>query len=246
MLTVVLINKNESDIINRQLNAVDNQTTPPYEFIIIDDGSTDESKNVIEDFAINTRIKTNLRLHNKSIGFNNRANEILNDIKTKYVIFVSSHDYFLPDFVQEYSSHLDKDYKLIVSTPVNESGEFGITGHSKFILPGEALQAVYTGYPVWGHTACLDVNLVKETGGHIKVFLHHADWFLTHSTAFRYGYYYIGKVLAKKTVRPGSQSHGMDGPNQPAVKKALYEHINSGQFEDIKPQLLNIMSWIKG
>src|ERR1700739_2587645 len=50
-LSVILPNYNHAKLIPRALRAFLNQTPPAREIIVIDDGSTDDSVKVIEEFA---------------------------------------------------------------------------------------------------------------------------------------------------------------------------------------------------
>ena len=66
-ISVVIPMYNSSNTILNTLNSVKKQTVLPYEVIIIDDGSTDNSANIVADFII-TNQSLNFKLFKKTNG----------------------------------------------------------------------------------------------------------------------------------------------------------------------------------
>lgn len=83
---------NREDCILRCLKSVTNQKNNNYEHLIVDDGSTDGTTNLIEEYA-----KTHQQIHffkfSKNQGVNAARNYAIKNCKNKYVLFLDSDDY---------------------------------------------------------------------------------------------------------------------------------------------------------
>ncbi|HML64706.1 MAG TPA: glycosyltransferase [Dysgonomonas sp.] len=77
------------------LSSVCSQTFINYEIVIIDDGSTDSSLSIIKKYAEkDSRIRFFVQENN---GISATRNKGLREAKGKYILFVDSDDYILPD-----------------------------------------------------------------------------------------------------------------------------------------------------
>lgn len=94
-LSVILPNYNHGKLIPRALRAYLNQTPPAKEIIIIDDGSTDDSVEVIENFAGRHPSIRFIR-HAANCGIVAAVKSGLAVATGEYVLFGSSDDYVLP------------------------------------------------------------------------------------------------------------------------------------------------------
>lgn len=94
-LSVILPNFNHAKLIPRALRAYLNQTPPAREIIVIDDGSTDDSVKIIEDFSRRyPAIRLIRHLRNRGVVAAIRSGL---DVATgEYVLLGSSDDYVLP------------------------------------------------------------------------------------------------------------------------------------------------------
>ena len=57
LITIYITNHNYGKYIEKSINSVLNQTYKNFEIIIIDDGSTDNSRKIIEKFSKKKKIK---------------------------------------------------------------------------------------------------------------------------------------------------------------------------------------------
>lgn len=84
--------------LKRCIDSILNQTMHDFELILIDDGSTDHSGKICDEYAVHDpRIKV---VHKKNEGQASARNEGLNSVKGKYVGFVDNDDQIMPDMFE--------------------------------------------------------------------------------------------------------------------------------------------------
>ena len=92
--SVIIPCYNASSVIRRALEALENQTYKDFEVIVIDDCSTDDSREVvkscIEEMSISIRLLENEK--NSGPGFS--RNRGIKEAQGKYLCFLDSDDYF--------------------------------------------------------------------------------------------------------------------------------------------------------
>ena len=104
--SIIIPNYNKAEYIEECINSILNQTYKNYEIIMIDDGSTDNSIEVINKFNIEP-LKTN-RLQAggaRNLGLKNATGD--------YIIFLDSDDYLSSNNVLEKLTNIIKDEDLI-------------------------------------------------------------------------------------------------------------------------------------
>jgi glycosyltransferase involved in cell wall biosynthesis len=95
-VTVVICNYNYENYLATAIESALAQDYPATHVMIIDDGSTDGSRAVIEKFG--TRVSSIFKENGGQVSAYNQAIEILD---TEYVIFLDSDDVLYPDAVSE-------------------------------------------------------------------------------------------------------------------------------------------------
>lgn len=109
LITVYITNYNYEKYIRKSINSVLNQTLQNFELIIIDDGSTDNSKQIIESYNDNNRIKI---IYQQNKGLNITNNVALKIANGKYIVRLDADDYFEKDALKVMSDKLDSDDEL--------------------------------------------------------------------------------------------------------------------------------------
>jgi hypothetical protein len=106
ILSVILPNYNHADVLPRALDALLAQEFPPDELIILDDGSTDASLSVIENYAarfVSIRVIANPR----NLGVIPTLQRGLAEAGGRYVYFAASDDWVWPGFFARAVATLD-------------------------------------------------------------------------------------------------------------------------------------------
>ncbi len=130
LVTVYITNYNYGQYIQEAIDSVLNQTYNNLEIIIIDDGSTDDSKNTIENYSRNDNIKI---IYQQNKGLNVTNNVAIRASDGKYIMRLDADDFLDPSAVEKMVSELESNSELGLIFPdyyyVNEIGE--IIGQEK-------------------------------------------------------------------------------------------------------------------
>ena len=99
-LSVITANYNHAHLIGEALDAILRQSLRPLELIVVDDGSTDNSVEVIERFA---RRDTTIRLvrNERNMGAQLTSNRGLQHASGAYMYFAAADDRILPGFFEK-------------------------------------------------------------------------------------------------------------------------------------------------
>ena len=97
LITVYITNHNYGKYIKQSIESVLNQTYKNFELIIIDDGSTDNSKKIIEKYLNNKKIKI-IYQNNKGLSVSN--NIAIKISQGEYITRLDADDWLDPNFLQ--------------------------------------------------------------------------------------------------------------------------------------------------
>lgn len=107
--SIITVNYNDAQGLKDTINSVISQTCHDYEFIIIDGGSTDNSKSIIEE----NQSKINYWVSEPDKGIFNAMNKGILVSKGEYLIFMNSGDCFYNEMVLEDSlQYLESDFVI--------------------------------------------------------------------------------------------------------------------------------------
>ena len=95
-ISIIIPAYNVEDFVSETLNSVKNQTSFPDEVIIINDGSTDNSYNIIKNFA---DLKGWKIFKTKNQGLGPTRNYGISLAKSDYLYFLDSDDIIENDFI---------------------------------------------------------------------------------------------------------------------------------------------------
>jgi len=128
LISVITINYNNVNGLEKTINSILNQTYSEYEYIVIDGGSTDGSYEVLQ----NQEKKINYWVSEKDKGIYNAMNKGIEASKGKYLLFVNSGDFLINNEVLEkVASELYDDFDFISGNLeyLTESGKLYIRKH---------------------------------------------------------------------------------------------------------------------
>lgn len=108
-LTIYITNYNYGRYIRQAIESVLHQDFQDFELLIIDDGSTDNSKEIIEDYANQPQIEV---IYQQNKGLNITNNIALRLAKGKYIMRLDADDYLQEKALQKMVSLLEADDDL--------------------------------------------------------------------------------------------------------------------------------------
>lgn len=130
IFSIVIPVYNAEQYLNRCIQSVLNQTFSDFELILVNDGSTDNSLNICENFAENeNRIKI---ISHKNNGVSFTRNKGIKAATGKYITFIDSDDFVDKSYLESFYLQLSiKETDIIASGIIKYYGEseINITYH---------------------------------------------------------------------------------------------------------------------
>lgn len=139
LVSVIIPVYNVCPFLAEAIESVINQTYKNLEILVIDDGSTDGSEIICDEYAKDPRVRV---IHQNNKGLSAARNVGLDIMTGDLVAFLDSDDKFLPDFIRlmvSAMSQCDADIVLCKSITQQTKGEMVFTGKEELrpsILPG--------------------------------------------------------------------------------------------------------------
>lgn len=234
-LSVVVCNYNHAHYLPESLQAILDQSYRPLELIVIDDASTDNSVDVIEDFARKDPV-VRLYRNEQNQGPLLSANRGLSLATGEYIYWGAADDRVCPDF-------FEKSMELLAQYPqaglcsallqlIGKDGEdrgwvkSPVISQNACFLPPEKALATLVQYGFWfmGQTTiCRRDAVLRETGGFMPELYHHADQFVDMVVALKYGACFIPEVLATWRVLDSGYAETMF--NNVELSRTAFEKV---------------------
>lgn len=124
MITVYITNYNYGRFLKQAIESVLSQTCQDFELLIIDDGSTDDSKDILDLYRDDDRIKI---IYQQNKGLNVSNNIALRLAKGEYIMRLDADDYLEPEALNLLKNVLDSNPDIGLVFPdyfhVLESGD---------------------------------------------------------------------------------------------------------------------------
>lgn len=112
MISVIVPVYNVEEYLSECVESIRNQTYNNLEIILVDDGSTDNSANICDEYAKkDSRIKV---IHKKNGGLADARNAGIKIATGKYIGFVDSDDFILPDMYEKLFNTIESTASDIV------------------------------------------------------------------------------------------------------------------------------------
>lgn len=202
--SVIIPLYNKAPYIRKALTSIMSQTFNDWELIIVDDGSTDNSAALCEEFiktASQTIHQTSHIIHQKNAGVAAARNHGVAASHGEFVCFLDADDWWEPTFLEEMN-------RLITEYP--DAGLYAT--NFVYYKPGKthvehkSLKTGYINYPevyastgsmpVWTGAACMPRKVFDEMGGFPIGIKLGEDFLLWAKTALHYPVAFSEKPLA--------------------------------------------------
>ncbi|PKM83675.1 MAG: hypothetical protein CVU88_01795 [Firmicutes bacterium HGW-Firmicutes-13] len=108
MVSVIIPLYNVEKYIKWCLQSFENQMYKDFEIIIVNDGSKDNSANLVEEYIEKSQMNIKL-IHQENAGVSAARNKGIDNSKGRYICFVDSDDMIAPNYLSDMAEILDND-----------------------------------------------------------------------------------------------------------------------------------------
>ena len=167
--SVILPVYNAEKVLERSINSILNQTVSDFEVIAVDDGSKDESLQILKKYAdLDSRIKV---FHQSNKGPGATRNHAISLSQGEYIAFLDADDYWEKDFLEavvEASNNNQNDLIFIDTVKEKEDGtvirDLKVY-RNKGLSRNQMICAQMTGMMPWGMSKVLKRKLIDTAQG---------------------------------------------------------------------------------
>lgn len=112
LISIVVPIYNVEKYLRECLDSISEQTYKNFECIMVNDGSTDSSQQIAEEYLADSRFKL---INQSKKGLSGARNTGISHIREEstFVAFVDSDDYMYPDFLETLIEHIEDDVDII-------------------------------------------------------------------------------------------------------------------------------------
>ena len=112
LISIVVPIYNVENYLRQCLDSISEQTYKNFECILVNDGSTDSSQQIAEEYLVDSRFKL---INQSNKGLSGARNTGISHIREEstFVAFVDSDDYIYPDFLETLIEHIEDDVDII-------------------------------------------------------------------------------------------------------------------------------------
>ena len=209
LITVNICCYNSSKYLNETINSVLNQTYSNWELLIIDDGSTDNTKYIVEQYLNkNSKIRY---YYQKNKGYSNARNKAINLSKGNWISLIDHDDVMFPERLLEQVSEIKKhpNAKLFSSNSqhIDDQGNYIIDSFSKFnplnldfSSRNAAFELIKNGCFVGTETVTFNKEVALKIGGFNENYKFLGDYDFFIKLALNYNIHISNKILSKHRV----------------------------------------------
>lgn len=113
-ISILIPAYNVEKYINRCLDSVFAQSSDDYEVIVVDDGSSDRTKEVLKQYQTKYFDKIKLYFNEKNKGLSFVRNELINLCNTEYFIFLDSDDSINADLLSQLENTIESTHSDVI------------------------------------------------------------------------------------------------------------------------------------
>lgn len=245
-LSVVLPHYNHAKLITRALDAFVSQSVQADEILILDDCSTDNSIEVIQEYVDKYPIIKLYKAH-ENAGTCINANRGLTMVTGEFVYWAASDDFIHPGFFEKSLNMLAEHPEAKMSCTIGDWRDevTGLVSHiggqmgdkACYYKPSEVVELEKAGrLMIPSNTILWNRETLIQLGGLNAELAWHSDWFLYTTYAFRHGFCYIPEALAVFCLHPGGLSARTPDKAEAhkVVLRNILEYLDSDQYRDLR------------
>lgn len=145
VVSIVIPTYNRSHLIGETISSIQKQTYQKWECLIIDDGSTDDTENVVKRYSdVDSRINYHKRPDSLSKGANSCRNYGFELTKGEFINWFDDDDVMLEDFLEKKINLFTNELNFLISTGYNWEED-----DSKTLIEVPQTSKLYIDYIKW-------------------------------------------------------------------------------------------------
>lgn len=231
LVSIICTVYNQAGMLENALQSVFDQTYPTIELLVIDNGSNDNSPQVIEQVLRNcpSHIRSSVFIHPFSLNYCESFNQVFVHAKGKYFIDLSGDDMFFPKHIESSVKKLEQHPEAwAVFSNVEllqvETGtsSFFYTSEDEFVKEGDLYTAIVAGNPVLSVSLVVSSEKFRQEGMY-DASLTYEDFDLMVRLSRKYPLFYTGQLGVKKSVHSFSFSSQQYQARQSKMLPSTYQ-----------------------
>ncbi len=244
-ISAIVPNFNHAQYLPRSIGALLNQPVLPHEIIVVDDGSTDRSLEVLESFARKHPI-VRVCPNERNLGVNASMNRGLNLATGDYVLFPGADDEVRPGLFEHALRMFRQHPEAGVCSGICEwrSPDTGLAWFkgggmpAGYLSPADMVRVSRRGQlAINNQNAVFRKSALIEAGGWIPELHWFSDWFGGYVVGFRHGMCHVPEVLSNFYLHPASYYNAKASVQ--AERRAVMHHLlgllESDGYADVAP-----------
>ena len=247
VISAIVPNYNHAQYLPRSLGALLNQPLLPCEIIVVDDCSTDNSLEILNEFARRYPIIRVLP-NEKNMGCNASMNRAMEQARGDYVLFTSADDEVRPGVFEHATRLLRAHPEAGLCSGISEwrcakTGLTWLNGGGMpdkpcYLSPDDMIALSKRGrLAINNQSAVYKKSALMEAGGWIPDLHWFSDWFADCAVGFRYGMCFVPEITSNFYLHPTSYFNATSGAHaeRRVVLARILDYLQGGRFADIAP-----------
>jgi hypothetical protein len=247
-LSVIVPNYNHAHFLQRCLGNLLGQSVPVEEIIVIDDGSTDNSREVLASLAGQY---TNLRVYynERNFGVNETVNRGITLAKGDYIFFAAADDEVRLNFFEKLLPLMRAYPNAGLYTGLCrwrrvDSGFSWIMGDKMpkepcYLSPQDMMKLSQRRHLMISNSSTIyRKTALIEIGGWIPELKWFADWFGSATIGFRYGMCHVYEELSSFNLSPTSYYHSARSQERHDAMRLIIQLLLDEKFADVLPRII--------
>jgi len=217
LVSVVIPVYNGASFIKDAINSALAQTYPNIEIIVIDDGSTDNTPDILKVYASKKKIVSLAHRGRQNLGVSHTRKVGVDYASGKYIAFLDADDMFLPGKIAVQVKALEQDPEIVLChSNINlfsETGHYSYSLNNHFNLDRHVYKYLFRQEAyflqenhICNSTAILRANALKNLSFSFKQLFQFEDWLLWILLADKGHFLYLPTPLTRYRHHSSSAS----------------------------------------